>query len=97
MSLHPLWHFDAEQGQALFEQAGGGVAQGKTGGSRGDFGFQNGARFEETVEGAREFVEVVREHVRAVVFEDLREDFAELQQFLREREFGGLRNLKSEL
>jgi hypothetical protein len=32
----------------------------------------------------RQLVEVVREQVRAVVVEDLRDDFAELEELLRE-------------
>ena len=88
--LHAFGDGDSEEIESGAEDAIGDGAEGESGGAWDGIGFEDGASFEETVEEAREFVEVIAEEIGAIIVEDLGEDFTELEEFEGEGEFGGV-------
>ena len=88
--LHAFGDGDSEEIESGAEDAIGDGAEGEAGGAWDGIGFEDGASFEETVEEAREFVEVIAEEIGAIIVEDLGEDFTELEEFEGEGEFGGV-------
>ena len=62
----------------------------EAGGAGGLGGLEDGAGFVEGVEGVGELEEIIGEDVGAEVVEDLRNGFAELEEFFCEGELGGV-------
>src|SRR3954470_19503260 len=79
-SSHPLGDFDPEKVEAFGENTAVELAQGETGTAGGLVGFQDRTGFVESVERIRQFVEVIREQIRAVIVQDSGNDLGELRE-----------------
>src|SRR3954463_14091540 len=62
--LHPLRNLNSQELQAFSQDTAAQFAQGETRAARRLLRFQDGTRFVESVEGVREFVEIICEQVR---------------------------------
>ena len=91
--LHLFGGGDAEEGEALLEDAGGEVAEGQAGGAGGAFGLEDRTVFVEAGKFAGEIVEVGAEEIGTVFVGHGFQDEAEIEEAAGEDDFfGGFQN-----
>lgn len=84
---HPLGAADSEETEAGGEDAGGEFAKGEAAVADAVFGLEDGAGFEEGVEGAGQFQQIVCQQIGTEVFQDEGQQFPEAGVQAREMDF----------